>query len=214
MRLVYLEDIENAISRNLGCGTNASSIIEDINIINPESLPIVKELREELEKYKHLDVTPEQIALLMRFFKERTSADYIASDMRLVADSLKKSKLEKHLESVQEERDKYKKYFDEATQDIANYIGLYKKMEDERNEVVELCAKLIVLCSPPKSWIPKLFRPLSKGIGDYMGSGYPFIDSFNKIITLFTENATDEVYKAVESAVKMESHMKYSETKE
>lgn len=173
-----------------------------------------EELKAELKRYKDLNVTPKQIALLMRFFKERTSADYIASDMRLVADSLKKNELEKQIESVQQECDKYKKYLDEATQDIANYIGLYKKMEDERDEIAELCAKLIVLCSPPKSWMPKLFRPLSKGIGDYMGSGYPFIDSFNKIITSFTENATDEVYKAVESAIKMESCIKYSEIEE
>lgn len=50
MRLGNLDDIENALSRNLGCGTNAFNIIRDVDTIDPETLPIVKELRAENKK--------------------------------------------------------------------------------------------------------------------------------------------------------------------
>lgn len=205
MKFGNLDELQTNLNFTQGLGNTSTEYNADLS---------QDELRAELKRYKDLNVTPEKVALLIKFFKERTSTEFISTDMKLVEDSIRKDKLEKQLECVLKERDEYKKYFDMATQDIANFSGLYKKMEDERDEIAELCAKLIVLCSPPKSWIPKLFRPLSKGIGDYMGSGYPFIDSFNKIITSFTENATDEVYKVVESATKMESCIKYSEIEE
>ena len=53
-----------------------SQVLHDIQTfptIDPETLPIVRQLREELAQYKDLGVTPEQIALLMKFFKDRTS---------------------------------------------------------------------------------------------------------------------------------------------
>ena len=79
--------------------------IQTFPTIDPETLPIVRQLREELAQYKDLGVTPEQIALLMKFFKDRTSAKWIAADMELVADSIRKSNLEKQLARVTAERD-------------------------------------------------------------------------------------------------------------
>lgn len=84
--------------RMYACGWNGViHSLEETPVIDPEDLPIVKELRSELKSYKDLGVTPEQIALLIKFFKERTSADYIASDMNLVAEALRYEKLNKQL---------------------------------------------------------------------------------------------------------------------
>lgn len=80
-------------------------IIADTPTIDPETLPIVQKLRAELEQYRDLGVKPKQVALLMKFFKERTSAEYIAGDMKLVADSVRVSSLEQELSKVTAERD-------------------------------------------------------------------------------------------------------------
>lgn len=58
-----------------------------------------------------------------------------------------------------------------------------EKAERERDIAVDLCGKLIALCSPPKEWKPKLFRRHINRPGDYMGCGYDFLDSFNRILT-------------------------------
>lgn len=89
--------------------------------IDPETMPIVRELRAELRQYKDLGVTPEQIALLMNFFKERTSAKWIATDMELVADSLQKGNLEKRLVQVTKERDVAVKERDEYKAALQNW---------------------------------------------------------------------------------------------
>lgn len=101
----------------LGCGLrienyNDLSVISDWNTraappiepiipynttVDLEDLPIVKDLRSELKSYKDLGVTPEQISLLIKFFKERTSSDYIASDMNLIAGALRYEKLHEQL---------------------------------------------------------------------------------------------------------------------
>lgn len=84
--------------RMYACGWNGViHLLEKTPVIDPEDLPIVKELRSELKPYKDLGVTPEQIALLIKFFKERTSAAYIASDMKLIAGALSYEKLRKQL---------------------------------------------------------------------------------------------------------------------
>ena len=89
----------------IGWNSALKAVIEVSPTIDPETLPIVHHLREELAQYKDLGVTPEQIALLMKFFKDRTSAKWIAADMELVADSIRKSNLEKQLARVTAERD-------------------------------------------------------------------------------------------------------------
>lgn len=97
-----------------------SQVLHDIQTfptIDPEDLPIVRQLREELVQYKDLGVTPKQIALLMKFFKDRTSAKWIAADMELVADSIRKSNLEKQLARVTAEKDAA--------------VGLLKRVNDE-----------------------------------------------------------------------------------
>lgn len=95
--------------------------LDNLPDIDPETLPIVRELRAELRQYKDLGVTPEQIALLMNFFKERTSAKWIATDMELVADSLQKGNLEKRLVQVTKERDVAVKERDEYKAALQNW---------------------------------------------------------------------------------------------
>ena len=79
-----------------------------------------------------------------------------------------------------------------------------EKAERERDEVVKLCGKLMGLCTPPKEWIPKLFRPCINRPGDYMGSGYTFLDSFNRIFDEFTETADKETYRAIREIAEQE----------
>lgn len=74
----------------------------------------------------------------------------------------------------------------------------------ERDAAFCLCGKLIALCSPPKEWAPKLFRRHINRPGDYMGSGYDFLDSFNRIFDNFVETADDEFYTAICGAAKKE----------
>ena len=79
-----------------------------------------------------------------------------------------------------------------------------EKAERERDEAVRICAKLITLCSPPKEWVPKLFRRHINRPGDYMGCGYTFLDGFNLIIENFVETADDELYTAIRDATEKE----------
>lgn len=74
----------------------------------------------------------------------------------------------------------------------------------ERDAAICLCGKLIALCSPPKEWVPKLFRRHINRPGDYMGSGYDFLDSFNRIFDNFVETADDEFYTAICGAAEKE----------
>lgn len=71
----------------------------------------------------------------------------------------------------------------------------------ERDELAVLCGKLIALCDQPKEWRAKLFRR-NQGpmIGDYMGSGYPFVDSFNRIYVEFEETASDGAHQTIRRA--------------
>lgn len=51
---------------------------------------------EKLAKYEDLGFTPEEIAYMAKFFKERTSAEYIANDMRIIAKLLEAERKEAH----------------------------------------------------------------------------------------------------------------------
>ena len=82
--------------------------------------------------------------------------------------------------------------------------ALAEKAERERGSAVKLCGKLMALCCPPKEWEPKLFRPCIKRPGDYMGSGYAFLDSFYRIFDEFTETADEETYRAIKESAEQE----------
>ena len=51
---------------------------------------------EKLKEYEDLGFTPEDIAYMANFFKERTSAEYIANDMHIAAKLLKAEREEAH----------------------------------------------------------------------------------------------------------------------
>lgn len=87
---------------------------------------------------------------------------------------------------------------------VPGYREMAEKAERERNAAICLCGKLIALCSPPKEWVPKLFRRHINRPGDYMGSGYDFLDSFNRIFDNFLETADDEFYTAICGAAEKE----------
>lgn len=87
---------------------------------------------------------------------------------------------------------------------MMKYKDRAEKAERERDVAVSLCGKLIALCSPPKEWEPKLFRRHINRPGDYMGCGYDFLDSFNRIFDNFEETADDELYAAIREAAEKE----------
>lgn len=76
-----------------------------------------------------------------------------------------------------------------------------EKVKKERDELASLSGKLVVLCEPPQKWRPKLFRKYQGAmIGDYMGSGYPFVDDFNRIWVDFEKTASAGAYDALRKA--------------
>lgn len=89
------------------------------------------------------------------------------------------------------------------------------KVKEEMDEVADLCGKLIVLCEPPKEWRMKLFRR-HRGhmIGDYMGSGYPFVDAFNRIFDEFEGTASNSAYQAVRKATDKEAEKRKPQKEE
>lgn len=82
--------------------------------------------------------------------------------------------------------------------------ALAEKVEKDRDAAVKLCGKLMALCSPQKEWEPKLFKPIIKRPGDYMGTGYAFLDSFNRVFDEFTETSDEETYRAIREAAEQE----------
>lgn len=90
------------------------------------------------------------------------------------------------------------------TYDLDRLRQLLNK-DTEMREVSSLCGKLIVLCDQPKEWRMKLFRRHRGAmIGDYMGTGYPFVDAFNRIFEEFEGTASEGAYQEVRKAVDRE----------
>lgn len=80
-----------------------------------------------------------------------------------------------------------------------------ERVTAERDELASLSGKLVVLCEQPKEWRAKLFRRNHGSmIGDYMGSGYPFVDEFDKIYIEFEEKASDGAHEALKKAAQVE----------
>lgn len=88
---------------------------------------------------------------------------------------------------------------------IPGYRERAEKAEMERDAAVKFCGKLFALCIPPQKWWPKLFRRLPARVGDYMGSGYSFVDSANRVIDEFTEAAEESLYHDVRLAAEEEA---------
>ena len=82
-------------------------------------------------------------------------------------------------------------------------------VKKERDEIATLCGKLGVLCDQPQKKRQELFlKYRGSMIGDYMGSGYPFVDAFNRIIDDFMLAMSDGAYKAVMEAAHKEIQSK------
>ena len=83
----------------------------------------------------------------------------------------------------------------------------------ERDELASFSGKLVILCNPPKEWKQKLFRRRQGNmIGDYMGSGYPFIDAYNKIYTEFEEKSSDGSYEELKKATEVELQKRFPDS--
>jgi len=97
---------------------------------------------------------------------------------------------------------------------------LRKELEQvtrERDEIATLCGKLIMICDQPRDeWKELFLKYRGSMIGDYMGSGYPFVDAFNRIVDDFMLTMSDGAYKAVMEAThkEIQSKRKPSEAQE
>jgi len=67
-------------------------------------------------------------------------------------------------------------------------------------------AKLLKLCAVPQKDWPRLFRRKTIGIGDYMGTGYEFMDAFNKIYDEFEEYGSDKLHRVIRNAINKEAN--------
>lgn len=84
-----------------------------------------------------------------------------------------------------------------------------ERVTKERNEIATLCGKLVVMCDQPREKQEELFlKYRGRMIGDYMGSGYPFVDAFDRIIDDFMLTMSDGAYKAVMEAANKEIQSK------
>lgn len=84
-----------------------------------------------------------------------------------------------------------------------------ERVTKERDEIATLCGKLVVLCDQPREkWKEVFLKYRGSMIGDYMGSGYPFVDAFNRIIDGFMLEMSDGAYKAVMEAANKEIQSK------
>lgn len=66
---------------------------------------------------------------------------------------------------------------------------------------VDFIAELILLCEIPKEDRQKVLRPIKIGAGDYMGTGYAFIDSYNRIFDEFLYNCSKELWQKIRTAL-------------
>ncbi len=95
---------------------------------------------------------------------------------------------------------------DDALQELRKEL---ERVTKERDEIATLCGKLGVLCDQPQKKRQELFlKYRGSMIGDYMGSGYPFVDAFNRIIDDFMLTMSDGAYKAVMEAANKEIQSK------
>ena len=68
-----------------------------------------------------------------------------------------------------------------------------ERLERELAAAVNLIAKLVCLCDMGKRNAIKVLRPMRIGAGDYMGTGYAFLDAFNRIWDDFISQSSAEV---------------------
>lgn len=112
------------------------------------------------------------------------------------------------------ELEKVKAIIDEHAYKVQMFPQLYeenKNLKDEnfrlriyKDAAVHLAGRLVALCNPPKDMNDKLFRKHINRPGDYMGSGYDFIDGFNRVFDEFEQVADEQLYRAVRDVVEYE----------
>lgn len=61
----------------------------------------------------------------------------------------------------------------------------------------EFFAKLLLLCDVAPKDRTKVFRNYNAGPGDYLGTGFVFVDAFNQFIEEFYDTADAELYESV-----------------
>jgi hypothetical protein len=66
---------------------------------------------------------------------------------------------------------------------------------------VELAIQLLRLCFNAEAKKNEVFRRMHIGVGDYMGSGYAFVDAFTKIWSEFLETGDENIYQEIVKAL-------------
>ena len=65
-----------------------------------------------------------------------------------------------------------------------------------------IIAKIFILCCPKREDYDKVFRRMNTSrIVDYIGSGYPFVDAFERIYDEYAENVSEEFHEKVKKYI-------------
>lgn len=86
-------------------------------------------------------------------------------------------------------------------------------IEKDFQNACEILCKLILLCETAYDLRREIFRPIKKGIGDYMGTGYAFLDRYNRIMDEDMSSRTYEMVKQMSVQFEEEWNWEKYETK-
>lgn len=87
---------------------------------------------------------------------------------------------------------------------ILDRLAAYEEIglePDEIKTLIALTVKLLRLCDVPQNDWPKVFCRLHLGAGDYMGTGYAFMDGYRHIYDDFIETTSDGLYQAIKNEI-------------
>lgn len=145
-------------------------VTETNHTIDPETLPIVQTLKRQVQEAE-------------------SEAQYCRNNWK---------KAECKLAQVIAERDALKSNPPvEIDSDAFELATRLAEIAMERDAAIDFAGRLLAICTPPKEWEPKLFRKIIRGIGDYMGTGYAFLDAFYKEYDDFQESDSTGVLRDI-----------------
>jgi hypothetical protein len=93
-------------------------------------------------------------------------------------------------------------------EEINNLRAKIEQLRAEKEAAADIIAKLVCLCEVPQKDYNTVFRRLYIGGGDYMGSGYAFVDAYYRIWDEFVQTADDGLYQLIQSKIEKSSVQK------
>ena len=90
-----------------------------------------------------------------------------------------------------------------TVKDLNSWNDCYFSIEkDDLDFAAKMIAKLFILCSPKREDCDKVFRRMNTSrIVDYMGSGFPFVDAFERLYNEYCENVSEPFHTRVKKYI-------------